>query len=49
MGGSQKTNIVRGKGLPKKGGGGSWTVCRFKDGELGKKEGVVFLRVGLIP
>ena len=28
-GGSWKINIWQG-GLPKRGGGGSWTVCRFK-------------------
>ena len=25
---------------------GAWTICRFKRGGLGKKEGVVFLREG---
>ena len=31
------------EGFPRK---GDWTVCRFKEWGLGKKEGVVFLRVG---
>ena len=45
-GGSRKTNIEgRGGKLPKKGGGGAWTVCQFKGGGLAKKRRVVFLRV----
>ena len=39
-GGSQKDQYI--EGIAQK-GGGTWTFCRFK-GELGKKEGVVFLR-----
>ena len=31
-------------GLPKK--GGTWSVCRFKGGGLGKKGGVMFLSGG---
>ena len=42
-GGSRKNNIEG--GLPKKMG---LRQCQFKGG-LGKKEGVVFLRGGLIP
>ena len=43
VGGSRKTNIEG--GLPKKVGGGAWTVCKFKRGQgLDKKEGVVFVR-----
>ena len=45
--GSRKTNI-EGR-LPRKGGGGAWTVCRYKRGGLGKKEGVVFFKGVLIP
>ena len=42
---SRKTNIEG--GLPKMGGGGTWTVYQFKRGEgLGKKRKVVFLRGG---
>ena len=35
-------NQYRGGNYLKKWGGGAWTVWQFK-GELGKKEGVVFL------
>ena len=33
--------------MPK--GGGAWTVCRFKGGELGKKEGGGVFEGALIP
>ena len=46
MGSSQKTNIEG--GLLNKGGGGAWTVHRFKGG-LDEKEGVGVFGVGLIP
>ena len=36
-------NQYRSGGLPKKRGGGVWTVCRFKWG-LARERGVVFLR-----
>ena len=39
LGGDVHEKQYRGGGLPKK---GAWTVCQFK-GELGKREGVVFL------
>ena len=35
-GGHQDNPIFRGNCLKK---GGAWKVCRFKEGELGKKEG----------
>ena len=41
-----RTSTFRG-GLPKK--GGAWTVCQFTRAGLGKKNGVVFIRVGDTP
>ena len=39
---SQKKTIYR-EELPKKGGGGAWTVCRFKGGSLAKKSVMHFM------
>ena len=43
--GSQKTNIEG--GLPKRGGGGSWTVCWFK-GEAWQERGSGVFEGGLV-
>ena len=44
-GGGSTKNKYRGEDCLK-GGGGAWTVCRFKGGDLARKRGVVFLRGG---